>query len=287
MAPLSKSLALAGTLFAAFGSAAPVEKRSTEVVYQTVTSVVWTTVDVTTTIYGAAPTSSATATPTPDAQYQLPGNSQPEQSVNYQPSSSTTSTSTVWWTPEPHSWTTSASTSTSTSESEPAWTPSTTSSVEAWTPATTSESEPAWTPSTTSQWEPAWTPSTTTTVPAAATTSASSSGSSGSSSGYSGSCSAGSPCTGDLTYYVAGLGSCGTTSNGNSDKVVALPVGLMTNSYCGKTVKITYNGKTDYGTVLDKCMGCNDVSIDLSEKLFETFGTMAEGRLTGAEWSIL
>lgn len=283
MAPLSKSLALAGTLFAAFGSAAPVEKRSTEVVYQTVTSVVWTTVDVTTTIYGAAPTESAAASPTPDSQYQVPGNSQPEQSVNYQPSSFTTSTSTAWgaaWTPEPAS----STTSTSTSEWEPAWTPAPTSS------SSTSEWEPAWTPSTTSQ-EPAWTPSTTT-VPAAATTSASSSsssgssGSSGSSSGYSGSCSSGSPCTGDLTYYVAGLGSCGITSNGNTDLVVALPHGIMQDSDCGKTVKITYNGVTDYGTVWDKCMGCDDVSIDLSEKLFKKFGTESEGRLTGAEWYI-
>ncbi|PYH73944.1 RlpA-like double-psi beta-barrel domain-containing protein [Aspergillus vadensis CBS 113365] len=246
MAPLSKSLALAGTLFAAFGSAAPVEKRSTEVVYQTVTSVVWTTVDVTTTIYGAAPTESAAASPTPESQYQLPGNSQPEQSVNYQPSSFTTSTSTAWgaaWTPEPAS----STTSTSTSEWEPAWTPAPTTS------SSTSEWEPAWTPSTTSQ-EPAWT--------------------------------SGSPCTGDLTYYVAGLGSCGITSNGNTDMVVALPHGIMQDSDCGKTVKITYNGVTDYGTVWDKCMGCDDVSIDLSEKLFKKFGTESEGRLTGAEWYI-
>ncbi|EHA20393.1 hypothetical protein ASPNIDRAFT_128537, partial [Aspergillus niger ATCC 1015] len=106
------------------------------------------------------------------------------------------------------------------------------------------------------------------------------------SSGYSGSCSSGSPCTGDLTYYVAGLGSCGITSNGNTDMVVALPHGIMQDSDCGKTVKITYNGVTDYGTVWDKCMGCDDVSIDLSEKLFKKFGTESEGRLTGAEWYI-
>ncbi|PWY93757.1 hypothetical protein BO94DRAFT_447909, partial [Aspergillus sclerotioniger CBS 115572] len=106
------------------------------------------------------------------------------------------------------------------------------------------------------------------------------------SSGYSGSCSGGAPCTGDLTYYVAGLGSCGSYSNGSSDKVVALPVGIMKDSDCGKTVHITYNGVTETGTVLDKCMGCDDVSIDLSEKLFGYFGTEAEGRLKGAEWYI-
>ncbi|PWY86247.1 hypothetical protein BO70DRAFT_277263, partial [Aspergillus heteromorphus CBS 117.55] len=103
---------------------------------------------------------------------------------------------------------------------------------------------------------------------------------------YSGSCDEGSPCTGDLTYYVAGLGSCGITSDGTTQNVVALPVGMMQDSDCGKTVTITYEGKTSTGTVWDKCMGCDDVSIDLSEKLFGELGSMAAGRLKGAKWYI-
>ncbi|PYI00713.1 hypothetical protein BO78DRAFT_296117, partial [Aspergillus sclerotiicarbonarius CBS 121057] len=106
------------------------------------------------------------------------------------------------------------------------------------------------------------------------------------SSGYSGSCSDSSPCTGDLTYYVAGLGSCGKYSDGSTDDVIALPVGIMTDEDCGKTVHITYNGVTKTGTVWDKCMGCDDVSIDLSEHLFENFASFSAGRLTGAKWYI-
>lgn len=66
---------------------------------------------------------------------------------------------------------------------------------------------------------------------------------------------------GQATYYIAGLGSCGVTNNGQAQDIVALPHGLMGaqsngNPFCGKTVSISYKGKTASGTVQDKCMGC-------------------------------
>lgn len=76
-----------------------------------------------------------------------------------------------------------------------------------------------------------------------------------------GQCTSGSPCSGDMTYYDAGLGSCGDTNDGNTERVVALPHGLMGlqsngNPYCGKTITIKYGGKTTTAIVKDKCMGC-------------------------------
>lgn len=106
------------------------------------------------------------------------------------------------------------------------------------------------------------------TVPAA--TSSTSSGLT-TSSGYSGACSKISPCIGDITYYdtantTSNPSSCGTTNDGLTERVIALPQGIMTNSDCGKSVTITYNGVTKTGTVVDKCpsVGCDNDSVDLS-----------------------
>jgi hypothetical protein len=69
--------------------------------------------------------------------------------------------------------------------------------------------------------------------------------------------------------------------------VVALPFGLMgalsnDNPYCGKTITIEYNGKRIVATVVDKCMGCYDYSIDLSIDAFNSLGIdLKIGRVTG------
>ncbi|PBP16202.1 riboflavin aldehyde-forming enzyme [Diplocarpon rosae] len=91
-------------------------------------------------------------------------------------------------------------------------------------------------------------------------------------------CSADSPCEGDITYYEAGLGACGTTNDGSVEKVVALPHGMMGtqsngNPYCGMTVTIMLGSKTTQATVVDKCMGCKGNSIDLSNA---AFGVLAD-----------
>jgi hypothetical protein len=126
--------------------------------------------------------------------------------------------------------------------------------------------------------------SSTTSAAAAATTTAATTGST------SGSCSSGSPCNGDLTYYEAGLGACGTTNNGETDLVVALPHEFMGtqsngNPYCGKSLTISKGGKTVVATVADKCMGCVGRDLDLSNAAFTALGIdFAVGRTTADWW---
>lgn len=118
------------------------------------------------------------------------------------------------------------------------------------------------------------------------TTSAAAAPSTGSSSGE---CSSGTPCSGDITYYEAGLGACGLTNNGETDAVVALPHGFMGtqsngNPYCGKSITISKNGKTIQATVMDKCMGCVGRDLDLSNKAFKDLGVEFDVGRTTAEW---
>lgn len=115
--------------------------------------------------------------------------------------------------------------------------------------------------------------------------------SSTSSSEYSGSCGKSSPCTCQMTYYDTATSSsnpssCGTTNDGNNEYVLALPIGIMTDSDCGRTVSIEYNGITHTGKVIDTCNGCDDSSLDLSRALFQAFASLRKGRLYGAKWYI-
>jgi expansin (peptidoglycan-binding protein) len=78
------------------------------------------------------------------------------------------------------------------------------------------------------------------------------------------------------------------TNDGSTEKVVALPYGLMGtqsngNPYCGKTITVSYGGKTTTATVVDKCMGCVGDAIDLSNAAFLELAELAVGRAT-AEW---
>lgn len=61
----------------------------------------------------------------------------------------------------------------------------------------------------------------------------------------------------------------GTQSNGNP--------------FCGKSVTIKLGSKTVQAKVVDKCMGCEGNSIDLSNAAFEVLADFAVGR-TQAEW---
>jgi hypothetical protein len=54
------------------------------------------------------------------------------------------------------------------------------------------------------------------------------------------------------------------------------------NPYCGKTITIKHNGQTVVATVVDKCMGCNDYSIDLAIDAFSSLGMdLSIGRTIG------
>lgn len=94
--------------------------------------------------------------------------------------------------------------------------------------------------------------------------------------------------SGDLTYYTVGLGACGEDDSGKdmSENIVAMSSATMGsqsngNPMCGKTIKIfnSANGKSTTGVIHDKCPGCNDGSIDVSQKLFEELADLADGRI--------
>ncbi|KAG9242480.1 hypothetical protein BJ878DRAFT_425812, partial [Calycina marina] len=85
-----------------------------------------------------------------------------------------------------------------------------------------------------------------------------------------------------ITHYDAGLGACGITSDGDAPNMVALPHSMMgpksnDNPYCNKTITATS------ATVVDKCMGCDGFSIDLSNAAFLDLDDLAVGR-TRATW---
>ncbi len=133
---------------------------------------------------------------------------------------------------------------------------------------------------------PIYVPSNTTAATVQVTTAPSSLAPAPSLSSSGGPCTAGSPCVGELTYYIAGPGACGVTSDGNSELVVALPFELLgtlsnDNPYCGKTITIEHSGRSVVATVVDKCMGCYDCSLDLSIDAFSSLGIdLKIGRVT-------
>ncbi|KAJ5240360.1 uncharacterized protein N7469_001951 [Penicillium citrinum] len=97
---------------------------------------------------------------------------------------------------------------------------------------------------------------------------------------------------GDLTFFVtttdpSSPSACGTTNNGETELVLALPQSIMDPSDCGKDVTIEYKGISKVGRVVDKCNGCDEQSIDLSIALFRQFSDLKSGRLFGATWSIV
>lgn len=76
-------------------------------------------------------------------------------------------------------------------------------------------------------------------------------------------------------------------NNGNVEDLLALPHGIMTDKDCGKTVVTEYNGRSKTGTVVDKCMGCDNTSIDVSRHLFESLAPLAQGRIHDVTWYIV
>ena len=92
-----------------------------------------------------------------------------------------------------------------------------------------------------------------------------------------------------MTYYEAGLGACGITSNGDNEAVIALPVDLMGsqsngNPFCGRRVKIINGDVSITAVVVDKCMYCSGYSIDLSNKAFLGLGEPLSVGRKAIEW---
>lgn len=272
-----------GSLLAAVAVAQPhrhqqLHHKRQDVVWVTDWDYVTETVDITTTIWvssGFVPPTASTVSPTTSTEA---------------PSSSSSSTAEVpaqfYQGPESSSSSVYVAPTPSSTYVAPAPSSSEAAYVAPAESSSSSSAAPAYVPETTTAAPAYVAPTTTSEAPAAATSSSSSS--SGSSSGE---CSSGSPCTGDITYYTAGLGACGSTSDGDTENVVALPYELMGtqsngNPYCGKTitVKCIATGKTTTATVVDKCMGCKGYAIDLSNAAFLDLDDLSVGRTTADWW---
>lgn len=262
MAPqLLKTFTAACGLFAAVSFAAPVRRNEPRVVeWDVKTEVVWTTVDVTQTVYPSdAPTSIVYPSTTPEVPTYTPTPTPtpapaPEPPVQEEPVEAPEPTTEPAPAPAPEPTTTEPAPEPTTEPAAPAPEP-TEPAPEPVKPApqpivNKPEPKPAPKP------DPAPAP-----APAPEAPKQESSPDTSSKGVIGGLCSSVLPCEGETTYYTAGLGACGETSDGESEDVVALPHDLMGtasngNDFCGRKVQIKYNGKTATGTVKDKCMGC-------------------------------
>ena len=113
-------------------------------------------------------------------------------------------------------------------------------------------------------------------------------------------------CTGDVTHWDGGkslsrlaacphdhrgLGACGWNVDTSSQIEVALPSAFMgpqsnTNPYCGRALALLdpSTGITQQGIVGDKCTGCVDRAVDLTDALFQALVPTGDGRVHGIEW---
>ncbi|KAK1229638.1 hypothetical protein PQX77_007273 [Marasmius sp. AFHP31] len=92
---------------------------------------------------------------------------------------------------------------------------------------------------------------------------------------------------GRLTYYQTGLGACGGY-NKPSDFIVALNSAQYGGGYpgpnCGKSITISYGGKTHEAIIVDECPTCDYGDLDLSQALFEYFAPTSTGVLQAVWW---
>ena len=85
------------------------------------------------------------------------------------------------------------------------------------------------------------------------------------------------------TWYDPGLGSCGGTYT-SSDAVVALSTNFGA-TYCGKSVQVTYGGKTVTAKVVDSCPSCGPGDLDMSPAAFQALAPLDVG-VEPVTWSI-
>ncbi|KAF9435814.1 hypothetical protein BGZ76_005468 [Entomortierella beljakovae] len=81
------------------------------------------------------------------------------------------------------------------------------------------------------------------------------------------------------TWFTDDFGSCGTDFDTN-DMIVALNAAQMGGTeQCGRSVRITANGKTVYGKVVDTCPSqyCAFGALDLSQALFKQLSPLSTG----------
>ncbi|KAJ5752597.1 hypothetical protein N7520_009514 [Penicillium odoratum] len=105
----------------------------------------------------------------------------------------------------------------------------------------------------------------------------------------------GGPYSGDLTYYDPGLGACGDTST-SSELICAVSHILFDaastssnpndNPLCGLKIRIRRDGKSVDVKVVDRCVGCAETDLDVTETAFEKLANIPQGRVT-MEWAWL
>ncbi|KAG0049457.1 hypothetical protein BGZ83_005753 [Gryganskiella cystojenkinii] len=81
------------------------------------------------------------------------------------------------------------------------------------------------------------------------------------------------------TWFTDTVGSCGTPFDTN-DMIVAMNAAQMGGtSQCGREVRITANGKTVQGRVVDTCPSqfCSSGALDLSQAVFKKLAPLAQG----------
>ncbi|KAF9956020.1 hypothetical protein BGZ72_003094 [Mortierella alpina] len=81
------------------------------------------------------------------------------------------------------------------------------------------------------------------------------------------------------TWFTDKTGSCNTPFDTN-DMIVAMNEAQMGGTaQCGKTVKITYNGKTVNARVVDTCpqQYCSSGALDLSQAVFKELAPLDQG----------
>ncbi|KAG9293485.1 hypothetical protein G9A89_009209 [Geosiphon pyriformis] len=93
---------------------------------------------------------------------------------------------------------------------------------------------------------------------------------------------------GQGTYYNPGPGACGSTDS-DSSPVVALaapdfdpssPAGNPNrNPLCGRSVKITYRGRSVKALVKDRCPVCQSGDLDMSPVVFQEIANKDLGRI--------
>jgi len=59
------------------------------------------------------------------------------------------------------------------------------------------------------------------------------------------------------------------------------------NPFCGKKVKVTYEGKSIEVKVVDRCPGCSENDLDLSPSAFKKLAPLGKGRLKQVKWKMI
>lgn len=93
--------------------------------------------------------------------------------------------------------------------------------------------------------------------------------------------------SGRATFYDVGLGACGGY-NVASDWIVAQNSAQFGGGYpgpnCGKSITISYGGKTAVATIQDECPTCGYGDLDFSRGLFDYFASESLGQFQMSWW---